>query len=408
MLYKLTCKDKADLTFIHYTWSFRSEANVIEKIVRKYGWEVLDIEVCSLFSFLIGRFFGTSGSATTVSIESLILFYRQFAMMQKNGVNLKVSLELCAESSSDKRMRYVCECILRDVKNGKPLAEATAAFPFVFDRMSSAMINAGIKSNSLGDTLSGLAASSELAYELDKKLNNASIYPMIALTISAVVLVIFSFFVIPKFMPLYSAIPGGMPFVTSLLVDLSNFMTGHPWVMLIILGIPIVVFKKKRDIARSKLVQRLFHSLPGIRVLTKNVYMSRYLHMLGQLSDAGLPILQQIRILEEASNVKMYKDAWHSVGEGIENGISLSDSLAANSHVLPAMVIGNIKAAEASGDVARAANFLADFYTREVRLGVANVQVLIEPIFIVIIASFVGFLLFCMFMPLFDITKLIA
>ena len=46
MLYKLTCKDKADLTFIHYTWSFRSEANVIEKIVRKYGWEVLDIEVC--------------------------------------------------------------------------------------------------------------------------------------------------------------------------------------------------------------------------------------------------------------------------------------------------------------------------------------------------------------------------
>ena len=72
------------------------------------------------------------------------------------------------------------------------------------------------------------------------------------------------------------------------------------------------------------------------------------------------------------------------------------------------MVIGNIKAAEASGDVARAANFLADFYTREVRLGVANVQVLIEPIFIVIIASFVGFLLFCMCMPLFDITKLIA
>ena len=231
---------------------------------------------------------------------------------------------------------------------------------------------------------------------------------MIALTIAAVVLVIFSYYVIPKFMPLYSAIPGGMPFVTSALVAMSNFMTGHPWIMLLILAIPVMVFKKKRDIARSKFMQLLFHRIPGIRSLTRNIYMSRYLRMLGQLSDAGLPVLQQIRILEEASSVKMYKDAWNSVGESIENGISLSEAFAANSDVLPPMVIGNIRAAEAAGDVARAANFLADFYTREVRLGVANVQVFIEPIFIVTIATFIGFLLFGMFMPLFDITKIIA
>ena len=408
MLYKLTCRDKADLTFIHYSWSFRSESALIEKITRKFGWEVLDVETQPLVSYIVGRFFGTAGSATTVSIEALILFYRQFAMMQQNGVNLKVALELCAQSAEDKRMRYVCETLMTDIKNGKPLAEAMAGFPYVFDRMSAAMINAGIKSNSLGETLAGLAVSSELSYELDKKLNNAAIYPMIALTIAAVVLVIFSFYVIPKFMPLYNAIPGGMPFITSALVSMSNFMTGHPWVMLLILAIPIMIFRKKRDIARSKFMQLLFHKLPGIRSLTRNIYMSRYLRMIGQLSDAGLPVLQQIRILEEASSVKMYKDAWKSVGECIENGISLSEAFASNSDVLPPMVIGNIRAAEAAGDVARAANFLADFYTREVRLGVANVQVFIEPIFIVTIATFVGFLLFGMFLPLFDITKIIA
>ena len=160
MLYKLTCRDKADLTFIHYSWSFRSESALIEKIARKFGWEVLDVETQPLFSYIVGRFFGTAGSATTVSIEALILFYRQFAMMQQNGVNLKVALELCAQSAEDKRMRYVCETLMTDIKNGKPLAEAMAGFPYVFDRMSAAMINAGIKSNSLGETLAGLAVSS--------------------------------------------------------------------------------------------------------------------------------------------------------------------------------------------------------------------------------------------------------
>lgn len=134
--------------------------------------------------------------------------------------------------------------------------------------------------------------------------------------------------------------------------------------------------------------------------------MSHYLRMLAQLSDAGLPLLQRIRILEEAAQVKIYKDTWYQVGEEISNGTQLSDALAQHGDILPAMVVGNIRAAEVSGEVPRTAAFLADFYVREVRHGVSNIQVLIEPFFVLLVAGFVGFLLFGMFLPLFDITKL--
>jgi len=407
MLYKLTCKDRADMVFIHHVWSLKDESAVITALEKKYGWQVLDLESQHLLPFLWSKTFGKVGSATTVPIEALILFYRQFAMMQKNNVNLKTSLGLCALSADNKSMKSVCEAILDAVQNGKPLAEALAAFPYIFDRMSIAMINAGIKSNSLGDTLLGLAESTELSYEMNKKLNNASIYPMITLFIAAIVLVVFSYFVIPKFLPLYNAIPGGMPAVTRMLVSVSEFMTSQPWSVVLVILVPLVIFKKKRDIARSVFMQNLFHRLPGIKVLTRNIYMSHYLGMLAQLSDAGLPILQRIRILEEASQVKMYKDMWFQVGEEISNGgANLSEALAQHSDVLPAMVVGNIRAAEVSGEVPRTAAFLADFYTREVRHGVANIQVLIEPFFVLLVAGFVGFLLFGMFLPLFDITKL--
>lgn len=407
MVYILTCRDKANLVFIHHHWSLKSEAEVIDVIASKHGWEVLDVTVVSTFTFIRRRLFGAVSSATTVPISALISFYRQFAMMQENHVNLNVSLDLCAKSADNKKMAGVCEAILSDIRNGRPMADAFASFPLIFDRMSAAMINAGIKSTSLAPTLTGLAASSELSYEMDKKLNNAAIYPMITMTIAIVVLIIFSYFVIPKFMPIYNAIPGGLPLPTKGLVALSGFMTNNPWIVVLLVAIPIVFFKKKRDIARSTFMQNLFHKLPGIGKLTKSVYMAKYLRMLGQLSEADLPMLQQIRILEEASAVRMYRDAWRAIAEDIENGNNLSDAFDRQSHVLPPMVIGNIRAAEKSGEVAKAANFLADFYTREVRLGIANIQVLIEPIFVVLISGFVGFLLFGMFLPLFDITKVI-
>lgn len=406
MIYKLTCKDRADMVFIHHVWSLRNESAVIADLEKKYGWQVLDIESQHLWPFLWAKTFGRVGSATSVPIEALILFYRQFAMMQKNNVNLKTALGLCASSAENKSMKAVCESVLDAVQNGKPLAEALASFPFIFDRMSIAMINAGIKSNNLGDTLIGLAESTELSYEMNKKLNNASIYPMITLFIAAVVLVVFSYFVIPKFLPLYNAIPGGMPAVTRLLVSISEFMTSQPWSVMVVILVPLVIFKKKRDIARSVFMQNLFHKLPGIRILTRNIYMSHYLRMLAQLSDAGLPLLQRIRILEEAAQVKIYKDTWYQVGEEISNGTQLSDALAQHGDILPAMVVGNIRAAEVSGEVPRTAAFLADFYAREVRHGVSNIQVLIEPFFVLLVAGFVGFLLFGMFLPLFDITKL--
>jgi type IV pilus assembly protein PilC len=288
------------------------------------------------------------------------------------------------------------------------LASAMASYPNIFDRMAATTIRAAMVGGYLGEALMSLAHSAKLTYEINKKLNGASIYPMGVLSVAIFAILIFAFKVIPNFVPLYSAIGSGLPLPTQSLMWLSDFLKAYPWMALVMAFMPTYIFIKKKIIFSHIFFQYLFHKLPIIRPVVRAIYLARYLRMISQLTQANIPFPTQMIMLEEASTVKIYADVWRAVKEDIEQGEGLSESLHKHRQILTVFVTGNIYAGEKSGTVAETTNFIADFFEEEVQEHMKNLNAIIEPFLIIMLAGLVGWLLFAMFLPLFDVSKLMA
>jgi type IV pilus assembly protein PilC len=404
-LWKVTCTDPTGLNFVQY---FRGSKAQVQQRLATRGWRIREMEKESSWKLISAKFSKKLTNASRVPTKSLVTFYRQLSNMQSNGVSITRALEICAYSSESTVFRNVCRSIAEKLESGEDLASAMAAYPNIFDRMAATTIRASMVGGYLDKALLSLANSALLTYEINKKLNGASIYPMGVLSVAIFAVLIFAFKVIPNFVPLYDAIGADLPLPTQSLLWLSEFLKRFPFLAVIIACAPTYVFIKKKEIFSKTFFQYLFHKLPIVRPVVRAVYLARFLRMISQLTEANIPFPTQMVMLEESSTVTIYRDVWKAVKEDIEQGEGLSESLHKHRKILTVFVTGNIYSGEKSGTVAETTDFIADFYEDEVKDHLKNLNSIIEPFLIIILAGLVGWLLFAMFLPLFDVSKLMA
>jgi type IV pilus assembly protein PilC len=192
-----------------------------------------------------------------------------------------------------------------------------------------------------------------------------------------------------------------------MLLALSAFMVSYWYILLCaaIGGIWGFVLLIRTDWGRLWF-DKVKLTVPLVRKLFRALYISRGLHTMGQLINAGVPMLDTIAITAEISGNTLYRRMWRAVYSAVKQGKKISAPLQ-RSPLLPRSVVQMISAGEESGKLGEVLDEVSDYYSRELKAVIKGVTAMIEPLMIVAMGSVVGFIAMSIILPIFKLSQLV-
>jgi type IV pilus assembly protein PilC len=343
-----------------------------------------------------------------VSPKEIVVFTRQLSTMIDAGLPLVQGLEVLASQQKNKTFKKILRDTKSDVESGSTFADALKKHPKQFDRLFCNMIAAGEVGGILDDVLKRLADYMEKALRLKRKVKGALTYPIIVLSISALVLGVILIFVIPVFEQMFADFGGALPVPTQMVVNLSNFVKSYFPLMIGVLVIMVFLFRKYYNTEKGRrVVDRLILKSPAFGPLLKKVAVSKLTRTLGTLIDSGVPILETLNVAAGTAGNKIVEEAIYNVRSSISEGRTIAQPLG-ESGIFPAMVVQMISVGETTGALDQMLNKIADFYDEEVETAVDALTSMIEPFMIVFLGGTVGSIIIAMYLPIFKMAGVVS
>ena len=154
------------------------------------------------------------GLSDRVKSKDVSVFSRQFATMINAGLSLLRSLSVLEEQTESKPLAKIIGEVRRDVERGVGLSTALEKHPKAFSTLYTSMVRAGEAGGVLDDTLVRLANALENQVALRGKIKSAMAYPVVVLSMVAMVVLAMLVFVVPIFQDLYAGAGGELPVPT--------------------------------------------------------------------------------------------------------------------------------------------------------------------------------------------------
>jgi type IV pilus assembly protein PilC len=334
-------------------------------------------------------------------------FTTQLAVMIRAGINLRAALDGIADQTEHPLFKKIILGLKTDVESGKQFSEALARHPKLFGPLYINMTRASEVSGSFAKMLDRIAG--YIAQEIDtrKMVVGASIYPGVIGTMAVSVTIFLLTFVLPKFRAVFQGKEEVLPWATKFLMALSDFMVADWYFVVggIVLIIGSLVAVSKTEVG-GWWFDRMRLTIPVVRSMFRALYISRSLHTMGQLINAGVPMLDTLAITGDISGNRMYRSMWRTVYSSVKQGKKIASPLQ-KTNLLPQAVSQMISAGEESGKLGEVLDEISAYYQKQLREKIKAVTSMIEPIMIILMGSVVGFIAMAIILPIFKMSSLV-
>jgi type IV pilus assembly protein PilC len=342
-----------------------------------------------------------------VKLKQVAIFSRQFATMVNSGLPILRALAILAEQTENKELARVLNEARLDVEQGSSLSGAMGKHDHVFNNLYVSMVKAGETGGSLDSTLTALAEMIEREVRLRGKIKSAMTYPVAVVALVILIMSAMLLFVVPQFEAIFSQLGGSLPLPTRGLLFMSEKFQAYWYVVLGgAIGGRFFFRRYKKTEKGREVVDSLKLRAPVFGSLFHKTALSRFSSTLAMLMKSGVPILQALEIVSDTVNNKVIGKAITEVQLSVRDGESIAKPLT-KYPVFPPMVVQMISVGEETGQVDNMLEKIAQFYDQEVEASVDALTSLIEPILIAIIGGCVGAAVVALYMPMFNIIKLI-
>jgi type IV pilus assembly protein PilC len=340
-----------------------------------------------------------------VSLNDLLVFFRQMSVMLKSGVPLSQALELLAENMTNKQFGANIFDISKRLGSGEELSSSLGNYPRIFSPIMVGLIEAGEAGGILSEVLERLALLVESKSKIKGQITGALIYPIailvLALTISLALLI----FIVPTFDEMFKSMGAELPALTSLMLVLSRIVTSLEFIIVapILLFIASYIFKISYTTKSGrKLIDNFILKIPLFGDLILKSELASMSDTLSNLINSGISIVEAIERCINASSNEIIKIALRRSISLVTQGQELSTSFE-SAKVMPRLLISMIRIGEETGDLSFMLENLANFYKREVEEAVTVLTKAMEPAVIFIVAAIVGTIVISLYLPMFSL-----
>lgn len=332
------------------------------------------------------------------------VFTRQMAALLRSGVPMLRALNTVSSQAERPAMRRLADRLARAVEDGDMLSEAMARHPRVFPSLYVSMVRAGEAGGRLDEMLQRVAEARDRENDLQSRVRAATAYPLFVLAVGVASVVIMLVVFLPKIMGLLEGLGGPLPLPTRALWGLSRGLrNGWPWwmaaVMLCALGLRAARTRQTGRVTMGRILLRL----PLVGRFLQAADIARWSRTLALLVRSGIPIERAVSLSADTVRNESLRQTLRQAGEEtISAGTPLSSGLARRGEA-PVFVAHMVAVGEETGRLEDALEDVAAYYERELERDLGLAITLLEPALILAVGVTVGFMIFAMLLPVFEL-----
>ncbi len=331
----------------------------------------------------------------------LALFTRRMADLADAGLPLDRVLQVVSEQSESAVLTDIAEQALDDVRSGLPVSEALGKHPKYFPTVFIQTLRAGEASGQFPQVASRLADFQEKEVARRSLVVSAMVYPIILATVAVGVVIFLLTFVVPRLSGIFADLGSDLPVTTQILLATTGFLTNN-WA-LVIGGIVAFVVAFRAWVmtdAGARTKDQFLLKAPVIGPVIQKATVSRFARVLGTLVYGGVPILEALSLAGQAAGNRVFLEKSRMVEEEVKEGRSIADSMR-DAGAFPPVLTHMVAIGEETGDLPKMLGRVSDSLDFEVDNGTKRLTALVEPLIVLFMGAFVGFVVLSVALPIF-------
>lgn len=346
-------------------------------------------------------------SGKKVTRVHLLLFTREMSDLLDAGLPMDRAFSVLIDQTESEALRAMLTVMQGDIRAGQPLSEALTKFPREFPPLYSNMIRAGEVSGQLASVMTRLADFMEKEQVRRSQIMSALTYPMVLISVAVLAVTFLLTWVIPKLSGIFKDMGDSLPTPTVMLLGLSGGIAKYWWAIL--LGIAAVVFGFRAWVATPsgrKTFDAFRLRAPLIGKLAQKIVAARLVRTLGTLLGGGVAILEAMDIAASAAGNVVASEAVLTARGGVRQGETLHEAMERSDVFLP--VVRHMTAVgEETGRLPNMLLRTADTLDFEVDSAMRRITSLVEPLVVLLMGGFVGFVVLSILLPIFQANTLV-
>lgn len=333
----------------------------------------------------------------------LALLFSQLALMSSGGLDIVTVMELMARESKGLQKEKL-EFIVEAVRQGKLLSEAFHEAD-CFPHFVPGMIRSGEAAGTLGDIFRQLADFFDEEQQMHRKLANALAYPVILMITSLFVLQVVLHSVLPVFTDVFESRQVPLPLMTRMLIAIADHFNrfGLLYIAAFLLLMLMILLLKNHPKTTDGFYRRWYH-LPIAAPFYRDPFELRQLRTMKMQMDNGVDLLRIMENMNEGAENPYIERKAQAMIRGLMKGEELSLAME-KSDLFKAQNCSFVALGEASSAVSEMLAVAIHLEEGRQKNRAERISIYIEPALILLMAVVVGFIIFSIAIPMFDMVN---
>jgi type IV pilus assembly protein PilC len=335
--------------------------------------------------------------------KDVIFFTRQLASMLSSGLTLMQALTIMKDQIRKPGMNDVLQGLITRVEDGASFSSSLEKYPHLFSPIYIALLRAAESSGLLDKVLVRLSDNLERQQRLRSTIQGALVYPIIVLVMMVGVIIIMMVVAVPQLSAFYSSLGETLPLSTLLVIETSNFLINFWW-LIILVSVAGVYFLRKwyRQETGRLVIDGVLLRIPIVGKLLSESFIVEFTRTLGLLIGTGSLVVDSLLKSADVVDNIIYRREIALVAKRVEKGISMGDALEA-SNIFPSILVQMVKIGDETGKLDDSLTRVSEYYEREVEQTVKTLLTAMEPAIMVVLGLGVGFLIFAVITPIYQV-----
>lgn len=344
------------------------------------------------------------------TLEERVSLFSGLARCLERNIGAIKSLQLMAGRMTSPRYRGAIAQIIGKLQEGDKISDAMGEHPDLFNEQTLALVRAGEESGRLPEVFRQIANTQGKTVRIINKLRAGMIYPAIVLVMSVGVVIVMSFTLIPAISKLYGSMNVDLPLATRIMVGFSSILISQPWTVIFPIGGVFLILKKWGKIYAVPSVQRAFIRMPVLGPLLRKSAATVSFRCLATLLQANVRIMSALEITAQSAPHVDFREFFLRVRHHVSDGTSMPEAFLMESHWMGEdgrVIAAMIQIASETGNATEMLDEIALDYEEELDTMAQQIDKIIEPFTIMVMGTIVGFLIYAIYGPIFNLSRVV-
>ena len=376
------------------------QAAVYDDLTAK-SLRVLAVKKASRMAAMLRQRFASRGVKRVDVIECV----RNLSVMLTAGIPLLSALEDSIEATENKSLKSALTDAKKEIELGLNFSDALSRQRGIFPDILVRLTKVGESTGRLDKSLTDVADHLQRIEDLSQAIKRSLFYPVFAIVTTTGAMIFWFVYVLPKIMNVIQEMGVELPFITRVLMAMSNAISTYWYVIVcVVIALAIAV-----QVMRTREKTRYYYDfmllkLPIVKLIVYNKLLALFAEQMRILIVAGLTIDRTLDIVAGVIDNLVFRRAIVAVRENVLLGSRISDTLK-DHKIFPPMVTRMVNAGERSGNLDTQFAFLSGYYIKRLDDISSKLGKMIEPILLSIVGLVFILILMAVLLPVYELVS---